>query len=88
MQAALRDLVAYYADHEVELRATGMMGFGRYPPLNRDTIIHRLYDDLMPTWREDALVPEKKITPEENDRLLRELRPFMDAIEKRASKGS
>ena len=88
MQAALRELVAYYADHESELRATGMMGFGRYPPLDHDTVIHRIYDDFMPTWREDALAPEKKITPEENDRLLRELRPFMDAIEKRASKGS
>ena len=82
MQAALRELVAYYADHGEELRAQGTMGFARYPPLDRDTIVHKVYDDLMPKWRENALEPRKKITPEENERIMKKLRPFMDAIEK------
>jgi hypothetical protein len=86
MQAALRVLVAYYSAHKAELRTKGMMGFARYPPLTIDTAIHRLYDDLMPRWRKDALVPEKKITPQENERIMRELRPFMEAIENRTFK--
>ncbi|MEN7536119.1 hypothetical protein [Aurantiacibacter flavus] len=87
MQAALRELVAYYADHRAELKATGMMGFGRYPPLSQETVIHQIYDDLMPRWRKDALVPKKKISAEESDRIMKELRPIMEAIGKRASKG-
>jgi len=86
MQTALRELVAYFSDHEAELKATGMMGFGRYPPLSHNTVIHQLYDEFIPRWRKDALVPEKKITPEENERIMKELQPFMEAIEKRASK--
>lgn len=86
MQAALREMEVYYSDHEVELRARGTMGFARYPPLAHNTVIHRLYDDLVPRWRKDALVPEKKITPEENERMMQELRPFIEAIGKRASR--
>lgn len=85
LQAALRELVTYYGQHEAELKATGMMGFARYPPLSHDTIVHQLYDDLMPRWRKNALAPQKKITPEESERMMTEMRPFMDAIEKSMS---
>lgn len=81
MQSALRTLVVYYAGHQAELRATGMMGFARYPPLELDTEIHRAYDHLMSGWRTDAVAPPKKITPEENARIMERLRPMMEAIE-------
>ena len=85
MQEALRALVAYYRGHETELRAGGTMGFARYPPLDIETRIHRIYDRLMPRWREDASSPQKKITPEENARIMEKLRPMMEAIEKATS---
>lgn len=81
MQMALRELAAYYREHEAELKAQGTMGFAAYPPLDRHTLIHDLFDGLMPGWREIAAEPKTPITPEENARIMAQLRPMMDAIE-------
>ena len=43
-------------------------------------MIHDVYDALRPRWRGDALVPEKKITPEENARIMAQIKPMMDAL--------
>lgn len=86
LKGALAEFVAYYAQHEEELRKRGSMSFARYPPLELQTVIHEVYDALRPRWREEALVPEKKVSPEESARIMAELRPMMEAFE-RARKG-
>ncbi len=86
LKKALVEFVAYYKQHEDELRARGSMSFARYPPLDLQTVIHDVYDALRPRWREDALLPEKKITPEENARIMAQIKPMMDAFN-RAQKG-
>ena len=86
LKKALAEFVAYYAQHKEELRRRGSMNFARYPPLELQTVIHDVYDALRPRWREEALVPEKPITPEENERIMAKIRPMMEAFE-RAQKG-
>lgn len=81
MQAALRELVAYYREHKAELKAQGIMNFAAYPPLDRHTLIHDLYDSLMPRWREDAAEPKVPISREDNARIMERLGPMIDAIE-------
>jgi hypothetical protein len=81
LHSALRELSAYYREHGEELRSQGMMGFASYPPLDRTTYIHILYDSLMPDWRALAAEPRRHITPEENARMMEKLRPMMEAIE-------
>jgi len=49
-------------------------------------VIHEIYDELRPRWREEALVPETPISAEENARIMAELRPMMEAIEKAAAR--
>lgn len=62
------------------------MSFARYPPLELQTVIHDVYDVLRPRWREESLVPEKPITPEESARIMAEMKPMMEAMEKAAGR--
>ena len=82
LQAALRQLAEYYRQHEQALKQQGTMGFARYPPLDFETDIHGIYDKLLPDWRKLAAEPVKKITPEENSRIMAELRPMMEAMDR------
>jgi hypothetical protein len=82
LKKGLAEFVAYYAQHEEELRRRGSMSFARYPPLDLQTVIHDVYDALRPRWRKEALVPEKPITPEENARIMAKVRPMMEAFER------
>jgi hypothetical protein len=82
LKKGLAEFVAYYAQHEEELRRRGSMSFARYPPLDLQTVIHDVYDALRPRWRKEALVPEKPITPEENARIMAKVRPMMEACER------
>lgn len=82
LQVGLRTLADYYVEHAEELKKQGSMRFARYPPLDLDTVVHRLYDQVMPRWREAAATPPVEITPELNARLMEKMRPMREAIER------
>jgi hypothetical protein len=84
LKASLREFVTYYEGHQEEIRKQGSMRFARFPPLEMDSVIHAIYDKLRPRWREEALVPEEPITPEESARIMAEIRPMIEAFEKAA----
>jgi hypothetical protein len=86
LKAALSQFVAHYAQHDEELRKQGMVGFARFPPLELNTVIHDVYDALWPRWRKEALVPHKPVTPEENARIMAEIRPMIEAFERAAGR--
>lgn len=86
LKTALVEFVAFYKEHEDELRKEGSMTFARYPPPNLQTVIHDVYDALRPRWREEALLPKEKLTPEDNARIMARMKPMMEAID-RAAKG-
>jgi len=45
-------------------------------------VIHRLYDQTMPTWRKLAAETPLEITPELNARLVEQMRPMREAMER------
>lgn len=82
MHDALRALCAHYDALSEEEKRTGTMNYAEYPPLGMNTLVHTLYDDMMPGWRQHAVEPRVPITPEENARIMKRLRPIIDAIER------
>lgn len=82
LQAGLRTLADHYDAHGDELKVQGSARFARYPPLELDTVIHRLYDQTMPTWRKLAAETPLEITPELNARLMEQMRPMREAMER------
>jgi hypothetical protein len=46
-----------------------------------------IWDKCVPNWRDYADTPEpEKLTPEQNAKLMEEMRPMMDAIDKASRK--
>lgn len=79
-------LADYYEALPQAERDTGTMTYARYPPREGSFLTSQLYDRFLPGWRARAAVPENKITPEENERIMTELKPMMDAISARNRK--
>lgn len=82
LQAGLRTLADHYERHAEELKRQGSARFARYPPLELDTVVHRLYDRTLPSWRRLASEPPVEITPELNARIMERMRPMHEAIER------
>jgi hypothetical protein len=80
-------LVEYYNDLPQAVRDTGSMTYAEYPPTDGKFLTSEIYDNLQPDWRQDAAVPKKPITPEENEKIMARLKPMMDAIEALEKKG-
>ena len=51
-----------------------------YPPLEGEFWISSLYDRLRPGWRTQAAKGPVKITPEMNEKVMKHLKPMLDAI--------
>lgn len=63
MKGALRQLADYYSNHVKELKTQGTRALPAYPPLDQETLIHDLFDELMPSWREIAVQPNSRYRP-------------------------
>jgi hypothetical protein len=81
LKADLAALQVYYTSLPEDARRRGAMTYARFPPLERDFLVSRIYDALWPRWREVAGEPPIEITPERNEAIMKELRPMLDAIE-------
>jgi hypothetical protein len=80
-KSALKKIDGYYEALTVEDKRGGTSSYARFLPLSINTAIHEGYDRVMPSWRKLANEPPPPpITKEQNDRLMAELRPMMDAI--------
>jgi hypothetical protein len=55
---------------------------GRFPPLDGGFLTSKIYDAVMPKWREAATEPPIEITPERNKAIMKHLQPIFDAIKK------
>jgi hypothetical protein len=69
-----------YAALPPEEKAKGSMSYARYPPLEGDFLVSRLWDRIYPGWREDAREEPIEITPERNAEIMAKLKPMLDAI--------
>ena len=80
LKADLRAIAAKYAALSEEEKSKGAMTYAAYPPRDGDFLTSRLFDRFLPGWRDHAANPIE-ITPEMNERIMKQLKPMMDAIE-------
>jgi hypothetical protein len=66
-----------------EVRAKGSINYAAYPPLDGEFLVAEIYDRVSPGWRGDAVIPTIEITPELNEKVMKHLKPMIDAIEAR-----
>ena len=84
LKTDLASLVRHYEGLPELIREKGAMAYAPYPPVDANYLTSRLYDRFRPGWRKHAANPIQ-ITPELSDRIARQLKPLLDAIE--AGKG-
>jgi len=58
--------------------------YGSYPPPNPDSITHQLWVKYMRPWQPRSGNRAIRMTKEEEEKLLAEIRPFMDAIDEQS----
>jgi len=82
LKADLAKIDAHWSSIPAELKATGSINYAAYPPLNPDLLTYQLWNRHMrPGWQHDAQHPIE-ITPENQARIMENLRPMIDALEK------
>jgi hypothetical protein len=78
----LAKLDAHYRGLPEAVRAEGAMQYAAYPPLEGEYLTSALYDRFEPGWREHAKNPIR-LTPEISQAVMENLRPLIDAVERR-----
>lgn len=58
--------------------------YGSYPPQNPDSITHQLWVKYMRPWQPGSGNRAIRMTKDEEEKILAELRPFMDAIDEQS----
>jgi hypothetical protein len=56
--------------------------FADFPPVNLDNAVTRIFDRHIPGWRTGANEPRPAISPEKNARLIAELKPRFEELER------
>ena len=80
LKSDMEALASHYEAMPEEVTKTGSMDYAAYPPREGDFLTARIYDQVLPDWRECAARPREKRTPERDAKLMEELRPMLDAI--------
>jgi hypothetical protein len=86
LKVAMRQIADYWDQISEETRSLGTATYANVPPPELDNAVTRVFDFYMPEWRTDANKPRPKISPEENARIMAEIRPMMEAMAKRSRK--
>jgi hypothetical protein len=86
LKSSLREIADYWEGLPDSEKMRGTASYADYPPLALDNAVTKIYDQVIPNWREFANRPRVKITPEINDKLMARFKPMMDAIERQRKK--
>jgi hypothetical protein len=86
LKSALREIADYWEWLPDAEKMRGTASYADYPPLALNNAITKIYDRVIPKWRDFANTPRVKITPEINDKLMAHLKPMVDAIERQRKK--
>jgi len=82
LKIAMREIADYWDGIPEATRELGTATYADVPPPELDNVVTRVYDFYMAGWRTNANQPRPKISPEENERIMAELRPMMEAVER------
>lgn len=79
LKAALRELNAYYSEHEAEIERVGIVRFAPRPPIEMDNAVTRMWDKFLPRWRETVDVDGSETSSETaSDMTIEKMRSIMD----------
>jgi hypothetical protein len=80
LKADLANLDAHYSLISDEEKLKDLMSFARYPPVDGDFLVSKLWDKLMnPEWRERTTRPPEIISKETEAKIITEMNKIADA---------
>ena len=86
LKTDMRKLDAHFSQLPAEVLEQGLLSFAAYPPLEGQFLTSALWDRFHPGWREHAANPIE-ITPELNERIMRDMKPIMDRLKQDKTSG-
>jgi len=75
----MKRLVMHYSGRSEDLRRTGLINFASCPPDDESFLTTRMWNKYLPTWREILNTPKKPRDPDEDRRMLEELKQMSDS---------
>ena len=75
----LKKLNAYYSALPEDVLKTGLINFAAFPPDDRDFFVTRMWDIYLPPWRDIRSRPKRERDPEEEKRVLEEVRQLSES---------
>lgn len=75
----LKKLNALYSSLPDEVLKTGLINFAAYPPDDTSFVVTRMWDKYLPPWRAIKAQPKKERDPEEEKRVLEEVRQLSES---------
>jgi len=87
LKDSLSVMADYYDNIPENVRSRGSYTYADFPPVHMDNAITRTYDLVIPGWREGANMPRPPRDPAADAKIMKELKPIMDAINAQRMKG-
>lgn len=82
MKSALAEIADCWDSVSEDVRKRGTASFANFPPPEMNNAVTRAYDHQMPGWRTNANKPRDPISPEENARIMAQIKPMFDMMQK------
>ena len=75
----LKKLNALYSALPNEVLRTGLINFAAFPPEDTNFFVTRMWDKYLPRWRSIKAQPKRERDPEEQKRLLEEIKQLSES---------
>jgi hypothetical protein len=75
----LKKLNAYYSALPEDALKTGLINFAAFPPEDTGFFVTRMWDQYLPAWRNTKSQPKRERDPEEEKRILEEVRQLSES---------
>jgi hypothetical protein len=80
----LKKLNAVYSALPDDVLKTGLINFAAFPPEDTDFFVTRMWDKYLPPWRQIKAQPKRERDPEEDKRVLEEVRHLSESPDLRS----
>src|ERR1022692_2236978 len=75
----LKKLNAYYSALPEDVLKTGLINFAAFPPEDTGFFVTRMWDIYLPPWRDIKAQPKRERDPEEENRILEEVKQLSES---------
>jgi hypothetical protein len=82
LKKAMREIADHWEAVTEEAKAQGSATYADVPPPQFDNVVTQAYDHCVPGWRTDSNKPRPKMSVEQNEQMMKQIRARMQAIER------